>query len=70
MDAVSEAPERNAKIQLLSVVCEKDVAGNYLYHQNKLIEKFHGVTLYDIKQARKYAAKDQAEMQVEPGHYC
>ena len=26
--------------------------------------------LYDIKQGRKHAAKDQAGMPVEPGQYC
>ena len=64
--AISEAPERNTKIQLLSVVCKKDTDGNCLYNQDELIEKFQGVTLYNIKKARKHAAKDQAGMPVEP----
>ena len=35
-----------------------------------MIEIFQGVMLYNIKQARKHAAKDQAGMPVKPGLYC
>ena len=35
-----------------------------------MIKKLQGVTFYDIKPARKHAAKDQAGMPAEPDHYC
>ena len=35
--ALKEAPNQHAKIQLLSIVCRKDSADQYIYKQNKLI---------------------------------
>ena len=66
--AISEAPGRNTRIQLLSVVCKKDSDGKYLYSQDELLDKFIGITLYDVKQARKHAS-NKAGMPIEPGHY-
>ena len=66
--AISEAPGRNTRMQLLSVVCKKDSGGKYLYSQDELLNKFKGITLYDVKQARKHASNDKAGMPVEPGH--
>ena len=43
--AISEAPGRNTRIQLLSVVCKKDSDGKYLYSQDELLDKFIGITL-------------------------
>ena len=68
-NAISDAPGRNTKIQLLSVLYKKDETGNYMYNQNELIEKFQGITIYDIKQARKHASNNQAGMPIEPGKY-
>ena len=67
--AIMDAPGRNTKIQLLSVVCKKDPDGNYLYKQNELLEKFQGITLYDVKQARRHASNDKAGMPVEVDEY-
>ena len=35
--ALNEAPNRNAKIQLLSIVCGKDADDQYVYKQNELV---------------------------------
>jgi len=51
--AIRDATGRNTKIQLLSVVCKKDVDASYIYNQNEPIQKFQEITLHDIKQARK-----------------
>ena len=67
--AIRDAPGRNTKIQLLSVVCKKDVHGSYIYNQNELIQKFQGIILHDIKQARKHASQDKCGMPIEPGEY-
>ena len=48
--AICEAPGRNIRIQLLSVVCTKTSDGKYLYSQGELLDKFKGVTIYDVKQ--------------------
>ena len=67
--AIFEAPGRNTGIQLLSVVCKKDSDGKYLYSQDELLDKFKGITLYDVKQVRKHASNGKAGMPIEPGHY-
>ena len=41
----------------------------YLYSQDELLDKFKGITLYDVKQARKHASNGKAGMPIEPGHY-
>ena len=66
--AISEAPGRNTRIQVLSVVFKKDSDGKYLYSQDELLHKFKGITLYDVKQARKHASNDKAWMPIEPGN--
>ena len=35
--ALKEAPNQHAEIQLLSIFCRKDSADQYIYKQNKLI---------------------------------
>ena len=50
-EAISEAPRRNTRMRLLSVESKKDSDGKYLYSQNELLDKFKGITLYDVKQA-------------------
>ena len=67
--AISKAPGRNTRIQLLSVVCKKDSDGKYLYSQDELIDKFKGITLYDVNQVRKHASNNKAGMPIEHGHY-
>ena len=66
--AISKAPGRNTRIQLLSVVCKKDSDGKYLYSQDELIDKFKGITLY-VNQIRKHASNNKAGMPIEHGHY-
>ena len=51
------------------VVCKKDSNEKYLYSQDELLDKFKGITLYDVKQARKHASNGKAGMPIEPGHY-
>ena len=67
--AISEAPGRNTRIQLLSVVCKKGSDGKYLYSQDELLDKFKGITLCDVKQTRKHASNDKVGMPIRPGHY-
>ena len=50
--ALKEAPNQHAKIQLLSIVCRKDSADQYIYKQNELVEMFQGISLSDVKKAR------------------
>ena len=38
--APKEAPNQQAKIQLLSIVCRKDSPDQYIYKQNELVEMF------------------------------
>ena len=66
---ISEAPGRNMRIQLLSVVCKNNSDRKYLYSQDKFLDKFKGIIFYDVKQARKHASNDKAGMPIEPGHY-
>ena len=68
--ALNEAPRRNAKIQLLSIVCGKDADNQYVYKQNELVDMFEGTTLNDIKKARQDAAKATPGASVEPGKFC
>ena len=37
--------------------------------QDDLLDKFKGITLYHVKQARKHASNDTTGMPIEPGHY-
>ena len=53
---LNEAPNQNAKIQLLSIVCGKDADEQHVYKQNEFVDMFEGITLNDIKKARKHAA--------------
>ena len=64
---LNEAPNQNAKIQLLSIVCGKDADDQYVYKQNELVDMFEGITLNDIKKARQHAAKATPSALVEPG---
>ena len=50
--ALKEALNQHAKIQLLSIVCRKDSADQYIYKQNELVEMFQGISLSDVKKAR------------------
>ena len=68
--ALNEAPNRNAKIQLLSIPCGKDADDQYVYKQNELVDMFEGITLNDIKKARQHAAKATPGAPVEPGKFC
>ena len=68
--ALNEALNRNAKIQLLSIVCGKDAANQYVYRQNKLVDMFKRITLNDIKKARPHAANATPGVPVEPGKFC
>ena len=68
--ALIEAPNQNAKIQLLSIVCGKDADDQYVYKQNELVDMFEGITLNDIKKARQHAAKATPGAPVEPGKFC
>ena len=38
--APKKAPNQQAKIQLLSIVCRKDSPDQYIYKQNELVEMF------------------------------
>ena len=65
--ALNEASNRNAKIQLLSIVCDKDADDQYVYKHRELADMFEGITLNDIKKARQHAAKATPSALVEPG---
>ena len=67
--ALNKAPNRNAKIQLLSIVCDNDADDQYVYKQNELVDMFEGITLNDIKKARQHAAKATPGAPVEPGKF-
>ena len=43
--ALKEALNQHAKIQLLSIVCRKDSADQHIYKQNELVEMFQGISL-------------------------
>ena len=34
-----------------------------------MLDKFKGIALYDVKQARKHTSNEKAGMPIEPGHY-
>ena len=70
IQALNETPYQNAKIQLLSIVCGKDVDDQYVYKQNEVVDMFEEITLNDIKKARHYAAKATPGVPVEPGKFC
>ena len=53
---LNEAPNQNAKIQLLSIVRGKDADDQHVYKQNEFVHMFEGITLNDIKKARQHAA--------------
>ena len=55
--------------QSYSVVYKKDSDEKHLYSQYELLDKFKGITLYDVKQTRKHASNDMAGMPIEHGHY-
>ena len=61
---ISEVPGRNTRTQLPLVVCKKDSDGKYLYSQDELLDKFTGITLYDVKQTRKHALNGRQECQL------
>ena len=68
--ALNEAPNRNAKIQLLLIVCNKDADNQNVYKQNELVDIFEGITLNEIKKARQHAAKATPGAPAEPGQFC
>ena len=65
LKVISGALGRITRIQLLSVGCKKDSDGKYLYSQDELLDKFKVITLYDVKQARKHALKNKAEIPIK-----
>ena len=65
--ALKEAPNRNVKTQLLSVMCGKGDDNQYIYKQNELVDMFDGISICDIKKARQHAAKVTPGTTVEPG---
>ena len=67
--ALKEALNQHAKIQLLSIVCRKDSADQYIYKQNKLVEMFQGISLNDVKKARQNSANTTPGAPIEPGKY-
>ena len=67
--ALKEALNQHAKIQLLSIVCRKDSADQYIYKQNKLVGMLQGISLNDVKKARQHAANTTPGAPIEPGKY-